>query len=64
MQGGQLYGQATGQSPFPLTPFGETEFRFEQAGIIIEFAKDDKGKIQYDSFILNQGGGKFPYKKQ
>ena len=64
VKGDQLYGQATGQSAFPLTPFSKTEFRFEQAGIIIEFAKDNKGKIQYDSFILNQGGGKFPYEKQ
>jgi len=64
VKGDQLYGQATGQSAFPLTPFSRTEFRFEQAGIIIEFAKDNKGEIQYDSFILNQGGGKFPYEKQ
>lgn len=64
VKGDQLYGQATGQSAFPLTPFSRTEFRFEQAGIIIEFAKDNKGEIQYDSFTLNQGGRKFPYKKQ
>jgi D-alanyl-D-alanine carboxypeptidase len=60
----QLYGQATGQSEFPLTPFSKTEFRFEQAGIVIEFAKDNTGKIQYASFILNQSGGKFPYQKE
>ena len=64
VEGGQLFAQATGQSAFPLTPFSRTEFRFEKAGIIIEFTQDDQGKIQYDSFILNQGGGKFPFKKQ
>ena len=64
VEGDQLYGQATGQSAFPLTPFSKTEFRFEQAGILIEFARDKEGEIQYNSFILNQGGGKFPYEKQ
>jgi len=63
VEGNQLYGQAAGQSAFPLTPFSKTEFRFEQAGIVIEFVKD-KEKIQYGSFILNQGGGKFPYKRE
>lgn len=61
---GQFYSQATGQSPFPLTPFSKTEFRFDPAGIIIEFVKDDEGNIQYNSFILNQGGRKFTYEKQ
>ena len=64
VEGGQLYGQATGQSAFLLAPFSRTEFRFEQAGIVIEFAKNNNGKIQYDSFIFNQGGGKFPFEKQ
>ena len=60
---GQLYGQATGQSAFPLTPFSKTKFKFEPAGIVIEFAKDDSGKILYNSFILNQAGRKFPYER-
>jgi len=59
----QLYGQATGQPMFPLTFFSRTEFRFEQAGIVISFTADDDGQIQYDSFILNQRGMKFTYKK-
>lgn len=63
VEGSQLYGQATGQSAFPLTPFSRTEFRFEQAGIIIKFTQENNGKIQYNSFILNQGGKKFPYEK-
>ena len=60
---GQLFGQATGQSAFPLTPFSKTKFKFEPAGIVIEFAKDKDGKILYNSFILNQGGRKFPYER-
>jgi D-alanyl-D-alanine carboxypeptidase len=64
VESGQLYGQATGQSPFPLTPFSKTEFRFEQAGIVIEFSMDNSEKIQYISFILKQAGGKFPFEKQ
>jgi len=63
VEDGQLFGQATGQSAFPLTPFSETEFRFESAGIIIEFAKDSDGAVQTDAFILNQGGQKFSYKR-
>ena len=55
---GQLYAQATGQWPFPLTPFSRTEFRFDGAEIIIEFAKNNKGEIQYDSFTISQEGGK------
>lgn len=61
VEGDILYGQATGQSAFPLTPFSKTEFRFEKAGIVIEFSKDNEGKVQYSTFILKQGGGNFPY---
>jgi D-alanyl-D-alanine carboxypeptidase len=60
----QLYGQATGQQSFPLTPFSKTEFRFEMAGIVIEFAKDNEGKVDYSSFTLKQGGGEFPYTRE
>jgi len=63
-EGIQLYGQATGQSAFPLTPYSKTEFRFEPAGIVIEFKKNSSGKIRYDLFILNQGGEKFTYERQ
>jgi len=60
----KLFAQATGQSAFQLTPFGETKFRFEVAGIIIKFSKDKNGKILYDSFILNQAGKDFLYKRK
>ncbi len=64
VEGKQLYGQATGQQSFPLTPFSKTEFRFEIAGIVIEFAKDNEGKVDYKSFTLKQGGQEFPFKKE
>lgn len=60
-QDGQLYGQATGQGAFPLTPFSNTEFKFEQAGIVIKFKEVSEGS--YTEFVLHQGGGKFSYTK-
>ncbi len=34
----QLYGQGTGQSPFPLEAVNDSTFRFDHAGIRIEFS--------------------------
>ena len=64
VDGGVLYGQATGQAAFPLTAFSASEFHFEQAGLVIKFSTDDAGTILYNAFELNQGGGKFHYEKQ
>jgi D-alanyl-D-alanine carboxypeptidase len=61
---GQLYGQATGQQPFPLKSFSKTEFIFEMAGIVIKFAEDSEGKVDYNAFTLKQGGGNFPYTRE
>lgn len=55
MQGEQLMAQATGQGPFPLTPFGVLEFRFEPAGIVLVFDTEKR------SFELFQGGGKYQF---
>ncbi len=63
IQEGKLFGQATGQSAFPLTPFDDNEFRFDQAGIVIEFSKSGD-KINYKSFTLKQGGGNFPFERE
>lgn len=54
---GKYFAQATGQAPFPLDKTGEFEFRFEPAGIVMEFANDLK------AFTLLQGGGKFLFEK-
>lgn len=42
-RGGQLYGQATGQSAFPLTQQGEYEFEFSAARIRVTFATPSEG---------------------
>lgn len=57
-QDGQYFAQASGQSAFPLEKINEFEFRFDLAGIVIEFNSDLK------SIILKQGGGEFIFVKQ
>ncbi len=59
----QLYAQATGQGPLPLTPFSPYEFRFEPARITIVFDSNGSG-IDVDRFTLQQGGGKFPFVRE
>ena len=45
-----LMAQATGQSAFPLDVSGKNIFKFDQAGIVLEFNPADK------TLILKQGG--------
>lgn len=52
-QGNQLFGQATGQNAFPLNPFEQDKFKFDVAGIQIDFKPLDS------QLILKQGGGQF-----
>ncbi len=54
---GELTAQATGQTTFPLTAVDNNTFIFDPAGVTIRFS-DDK-----QSFILEQGGGKFVFTK-
>jgi D-alanyl-D-alanine carboxypeptidase len=58
--GNKLMAQATGQAPFPLTATSETEFRFDQYGIVMLFNKSASGAIE--GFILKQGK-EYVYKK-
>ena len=53
-----LVAQATGQSAFPLEATAIDKFKFEQAGVVMEFNAVDK------SMVLKQGGGVFNYKKE
>lgn len=53
-----LVAQATGQSPFPLEAFEKDKFRFDQAGIVLEFNPAHK------TMILYQGGGTFTFIKE
>lgn len=53
-----LIGQATNQPAFPLEAFETDKFRFEQAGLILEFIPVDH------KMILKQGGGKYELTKE
>ncbi len=55
--GGRLMAQATGQGAFPMEAASETRFRFDPAGLAIEFHSDDEG--EYRSFTLFQAGMEF-----
>jgi len=57
-EGTVLIGQATGQSSFPLDAYEQDKFKFDQAGLKIEFKTDD------NKMILRQGGGEFELKKE
>ena len=62
INGETLKAQATGQQAFPLTANSETKFRFDQAGLVMEFDSLQNGKYQH--FTLNQGGGSFPFTRK
>lgn len=53
-----LLAQATGQSAFPLEPVKKGSFKFDQAGIVIDFNPDK------NEFTLKQGGGTFLFTKE
>lgn len=55
--------QATGQNALPLTPYSETEFRFEPAGIVIQFDPESLSNGKLDQFRLNQGGGEYLFQR-
>ncbi|MCW8875907.1 MAG: beta-lactamase family protein [Kangiellaceae bacterium] len=63
LDGDNLTAQASGQSPFPLTSYSETEFRFDAAGIVMVFV-DGTGKPSFDNFVLKQGGGKHLFSRK
>lgn len=60
--GKQLTAQATGQSSFPLQATSEVDFKFDAAGIKIQFILDKDGNAQ--AFRLLQGGGDFLFEKE
>jgi CubicO group peptidase (beta-lactamase class C family) len=53
-----LVAQGTGQSAFPLEAVEKDIFRFDQAGIVMEF------NIESKTMILKQGGGQFTFTKE
>jgi len=52
-----LIAQATGQPSFPLEATDKDKFKFDQAGVILEFNPTEK------TMILKQGGGQFTFKR-
>ncbi|HLW62039.1 MAG TPA: serine hydrolase domain-containing protein [Flavobacterium sp.] len=57
-EGNSLTAQATGQSAFPLEATAQHQFKFQQAGIVLEFNPEEQ------TMILKQGGGEFLFKKE
>lgn len=53
-----LIAQATGQSSFPLEPTASNIFKFDPAGVVIEFNSDKK------ELILKQGGKEYLFIKE
>jgi D-alanyl-D-alanine carboxypeptidase len=58
ISGNTLFAQATGQSAFPLEGVSQTKFKFEQAGIVLEFSPDKK------EMTLKQSGKEFLFSKE
>lgn len=54
----QLIAQATGQSSFPLEPTAKDQFKFEPAGVVLEFNPSE------GTMILKQGGGEFTFTRE
>lgn len=52
-----LIGQATGQSSFPLEATETDIFKFDAAGVVLEFNPSE------EIMVLKQGGGEFTFKK-
>lgn len=53
-----LKAQATGQPEFPLEPTERDKFKFDKAGVVIEFIPAEK------KMILKQGGGQYKFTKK
>lgn len=53
-----LIAQATGQPAFPLEATEKDIFKFEQAGVVMEF------NTVNHTFVLKQGGGVYNFKKE
>ena len=53
-----LYGQATGQSEFPLEATDKNKFKFDPAGVVVEF------DAEKSTMTLKQGGQTFIFTKE
>jgi len=57
-EGKTLIAQATGQPSFPLEATEKDKFKFDQAGVVLEFNPSE------NKMILKQGGGQFTFTKE
>lgn len=57
-EGSTLLAQATGQGAFPLEPTGKDVFKFDRAGIVMEFNPEKK------EFTLKQSGRSYLFTKE
>ncbi len=57
IQNNALFAQATGQSAFPLEAVDKHKFKFDRAGIQMEFNPVE------NKMVLKQGGGQFVFTK-
>lgn len=57
-EGNALLAQATGQHAFPLEAIAKDKFKFDQAGVVIEF------DVAKGLLILKQNGGEFRFAKE
>ncbi len=56
--GDTVLAQATGQPSFALAPTAKDKFKFDKAGLIMEF------NPTANTFVLKQGGGEFTFTKE
>ena len=56
--------QGEGQGDLPLTAYSETEFRFDPAGIVINFDKYNDPTSHSNGFVLSQSSWKCEFKRQ
>jgi CubicO group peptidase (beta-lactamase class C family) len=61
MEDGQMKGQATGQGALDIFPEAENRYFVKAANIVLEFDKDEKGKV--DKVNIFQNGGKVVAKR-
>lgn len=58
IENGNLMAQATGQPAFPLEAVEKHKFKFDVAGVVIDFIPTE------NALILKQGGGQFRFVKE
>lgn len=56
--GNTLVGQGTGQPAFPLEPYETDKFKFDSAGLTLEFFPEE------NKLIVHQGGRAIEMKKE